>query len=55
MTARADTIASAVIEQFNKLPRKRKPLVRDNGLQEWVPLSGIVAEADGEIICLSLA
>jgi hypothetical protein len=40
----ADQIASLVLEQFDKLPAKRKPAVRDNGIQEWVPLSGIVAK-----------
>jgi len=39
-----DEIAAAVLEEFEKLPAKRKPCVRDNGLHEWVPLSGIVAK-----------
>ena len=39
-----DAIASAVLGEFRKLPAKRKPAVRDNGLREWVPLSGIVVE-----------
>lgn len=55
-TPRANLIARAVISQFNKLPAKRKPTVRDNGLHEWVPLSGIVAEKDGgDLTCLALA
>jgi hypothetical protein len=44
MSDEADTIALAVLEEFSKLPAKRKPAVRDNGLHEWVPLSGIVAK-----------
>lgn len=40
----ADAIASAVLEEFSKLPAKRKPSVRDNGLHEWVPMAGIVAK-----------
>ncbi len=40
----ADGIASAVLDEFEKLAPKRKPAVRDNGLHEWVPLSGIVAK-----------
>jgi len=44
MTIQADAVASAVLSQFQKLPAKRKPSVRDNGLHEWVPLSGIVAQ-----------
>ncbi|PNY25156.1 tRNA-specific adenosine deaminase 1 [Tolypocladium capitatum] len=55
MTSRANLIARAVISQFNKLPSKRKPAIRDNGLHEWVPLSGIVAEQDGNLTCLALA
>ncbi|OIW31371.1 adenosine-deaminase domain-containing protein [Coniochaeta ligniaria NRRL 30616] len=53
--AAADEIASLVLEQFDRLPTKRKPAVRDNGIHEWVPLSAIVAEADGSLKCLSLA
>ncbi|KAK4080493.1 hypothetical protein Trihar35433_1598 [Trichoderma harzianum] len=55
MTSRANLIARAVISQFEKLPSKRKPCVRDNGLHEWVPLSGIVAEKHGILTCLALA
>lgn len=50
-----DEIADVVLEHFKKLPAKRRPQVRDNGLHEWVPLSGIVAEKDGVLTCLSLA
>ncbi|KAK1252652.1 hypothetical protein MKX08_003839 [Trichoderma sp. CBMAI-0020] len=55
MTSRANLIARAVISQFEKLPSKRKPCVRNNGLHEWVPLSGIVAERNGNLTCLALA
>ncbi|VUC33199.1 unnamed protein product [Clonostachys rosea] len=55
MASRANRIALAVLNEFNKLPAKRKPLVRDNGMHEWVPLSGIVAERDGNFQCLALA
>ncbi|KAM4065082.1 adenosine-deaminase (editase) domain-containing protein [Hirsutella rhossiliensis] len=55
MISRANRIAHAVTSQFNELPAKRKPSVRDNGVHEWVPLSGIVAEEDGCITCLALA
>lgn len=55
MTARADCVAQAVLEEFDKLPPKCKPKLRDNGLHEWVPLSGIVAERDGDYKCLALA
>ncbi|OPB38498.1 tRNA-specific adenosine deaminase [Trichoderma guizhouense] len=55
MTSRANLIARTVISQFEKLPSKRKPCVRDNGLHEWVPMSGIVAEKDGILSCIALA
>ncbi|KAJ2902785.1 hypothetical protein MKZ38_000139 [Zalerion maritima] len=42
--ASADNIAQAVLTKFDALPPKRKPTVRGNGIVEWVPLSGIVAE-----------
>jgi tRNA-specific adenosine deaminase 1 len=44
MTVTPDLIASLVQKEFDKLPVKRKPVIRDNGLREWVPLAGIVAE-----------
>ncbi|KAK1641409.1 adenosine-deaminase [Colletotrichum phormii] len=55
MSADPDEIADVVLRQFKKLPAKRRPQVRDNGLHEWVPLSGIVAEKDGVLTCFSLA
>ncbi|KAM3436599.1 hypothetical protein NHJ13734_005015 [Beauveria thailandica] len=51
----ANVIAEAVLAQFSKLPAKRKPKIRDNGLHEWIPASGIVAEKDGIFTCVSLA
>jgi tRNA-specific adenosine deaminase 1 len=39
-----DDIAEVVLQQFNALPSKRKPLARGDGVREWVPLSGIVAQ-----------
>jgi len=57
MTNNADVIASAALEEFAKLPKKRKPAVRDNGLHEWVPLSGIIAKGvmdlSGLLQCIS--
>jgi hypothetical protein len=47
MANEADDIALAVLEEFRKLTAKRKPAVRDNGLREWVPLSGIVVKGKG--------
>jgi len=48
MECESDAVALAVLEQYRKLPAKRKPTVRDNGLHEWVPLSGIVVKG---IVC----
>ncbi|KAH7635005.1 adenosine deaminase/editase [Sordaria sp. MPI-SDFR-AT-0083] len=53
--ADADAIASAVHEEFSKLPAKRKPSVRDNGLHEWVPMAGIVAKGPNGLKCVALA
>ncbi|KAI2610449.1 hypothetical protein GGR54DRAFT_376511 [Hypoxylon sp. NC1633] len=56
MTVTADDIAELVQKQFDALPAKRKPVVRANGLREWVPLAGIVAQGrDGKLQCLALA
>ncbi|KAL7620979.1 hypothetical protein AAE478_008290 [Parahypoxylon ruwenzoriense] len=56
MTVTADDIALLVQKHFDALPAKRKPVVRGNGLREWVPLSGIVAQRKGDTLtCLSLA
>ncbi|AEO65309.1 uncharacterized protein THITE_2112167 [Thermothielavioides terrestris NRRL 8126] len=51
----ADAIASAVLDEFRKLPAKRKPAVRDNGLREWVPMSGIVVKGPDFLKCVALA
>ena len=40
-----DEIADLVLKTFDGLERKRKPLVREGGVKEWVPLSGIVAQS----------
>lgn len=38
-----EDIANVVLKQFDELPSKRKPLNRNGGAREWIPLSGIVA------------
>jgi tRNA-specific adenosine deaminase 1 len=40
-----DAIAEVVLAKFDQLPKKRKPLARADGVREWVPLAGIVAES----------
>ena len=45
----------AILENFHALPQKSKPRTLTNGIQEWVPLSGIVAIGDNDsITCLAL-
>ncbi|KAI1766764.1 adenosine deaminase/editase [Hypoxylon sp. FL1150] len=56
MSATADEIAAQVQKHYDALPAKRKPTVRANGLREWVPMAGIVAEGnDHKLYCLALA
>lgn len=42
MVASEDNIVEAVLGKFEALPARCKPQNRGNGIQEWVPLSGIV-------------
>lgn len=56
MTAAPDAVASCVLDEFDRLPAKRKPQPRGNGTREWVPMSGIVASFDdGSLKCVALA
>ncbi|OTA56828.1 hypothetical protein K449DRAFT_387201 [Hypoxylon sp. EC38] len=56
MTVTADDIAVLVQKHYDALPPKRKPVVRGNGLREWVPLAGIVAQGENdELWSLSFA
>ncbi|KAI9054486.1 hypothetical protein LZ554_001644 [Drepanopeziza brunnea f. sp. 'monogermtubi'] len=50
-----DEIAKAVLDVFDKWPAKRKPLVRSDGVREWVPLSGIVAQGKWGMTCVAAA
>lgn len=52
MEVTGDEIAEIVQAQFDRLPQKRKPQSRGDGLQEWVPLSGIVAQGSTPMINL---
>ncbi len=45
MDISGDAVADLVLRQFDTLPQKRKPLARTDGVREWVPLAGIVAES----------
>lgn len=45
MEVSGDAVAEVVLKAFEKWPTKRKPLTRSDGVKEWVPLSGIVAQS----------
>ena len=51
-----DAIAHAVFDRFNALPAKSKPALQTNGIQTWVPLSGIVITRSNcaDVECVSL-
>ena len=56
MTITPDTIAELVLQQYERLSTKRKPIIRDNGHHEWVPLSGIIAQnKNNKLTCLAFA
>ncbi|KAH8597792.1 adenosine-deaminase [Bisporella sp. PMI_857] len=55
MSISGDKIAQVVLDRFNDLPAKAKPLNRGSGLREWVPLSGIVAQGNHSLTCLAIA
>ncbi|KAG9241731.1 tRNA-specific adenosine deaminase [Calycina marina] len=55
MEVLGDDIALTVLQKFDSLPTKAKPLNRGNGMKEWVPLSGIVASSKHGLTCLALA
>ena len=51
----ADDIARCVLDAYDRLPQKCKPLEREPGSREWVPLSGIVlATGSGSLECVAL-
>ena len=35
-------IATLVHAHFDALPARSKPIIRDDGTREWIPMSGIV-------------
>ncbi|KAL2069002.1 hypothetical protein VTL71DRAFT_15340 [Oculimacula yallundae] len=55
MSISGDEIADVVLKEFEKWPSKRKPLLRNQGVKEWVPLSGIVAQGRNGLACLAVA
>ncbi|KAK0109856.1 hypothetical protein ONS95_002526 [Cadophora gregata] len=55
MDISGDEIADVVLREFGRWPNKRKPLLRNGGVKEWVPLSGIVAQGRNGLTCLAVA
>ncbi|PVH88854.1 adenosine-deaminase domain-containing protein [Cadophora sp. DSE1049] len=55
MDISGDEIADVVLKEFDRWPNKRKPLLRSDGVKEWVPLSGIVAQGRNGLTCLAVA
>ncbi|KAK2627124.1 hypothetical protein QTJ16_003090 [Diplocarpon rosae] len=56
MNISGDEVAEVVLREFDKWPAKRRPLVRSDGVREWVPLSGIVAQVGMRSLeCLAAA
>merc|ERR1711939_420221 len=55
MDISGDEIADVVLREFDSWPNKRKPLLRSDGVKEWVPLSGIVAQGRNGLTCLAVA
>lgn len=43
----ASRIAALVHTYYNGLPSGSKPVVRDNGIAEWIPMSAIVVVKGG--------
>jgi tRNA-specific adenosine deaminase 1 len=44
-------IATLVHSHFDGLPKRSKPVIRDDGTVEWVPMTGIVI-VKGELLSL---
>lgn len=53
--SQADEIARLVIEKYERLPSKGKPLTRSNGVCEWTVLAGIAVQVRGHLECVALA
>lgn len=50
-----DRVVVAILEKFHALSSKSKPRTLTNGVQEWIPLCGIIAIGDNDsITCLAL-
>jgi tRNA-specific adenosine deaminase 1 len=51
----ADNVAQLVLDSYNSLANRGKPIVRSNGVPEWTVLAAIVAQAEGFALIATVA
>lgn len=51
----AERIARVVHAHFDALPARSKPILRDDGTREWIPMCGVVVVRGLYILSLSLS
>lgn len=52
--ALAERIARVVHAHFDALPTRSKPILRDDGTREWIPMCGVVVVRGLYILTLAL-
>ncbi|OJI90224.1 hypothetical protein ASPTUDRAFT_113307 [Aspergillus tubingensis CBS 134.48] len=53
--ALAERIARVVHAHFDALPTRSKPILRDDGTREWIPMCGVVVvRAEEELTCVAV-
>lgn len=52
--ALAERIARVVHAHFDALPARSKPILRDDGTREWIPMCGVVVVRGLYILTLAL-
>ncbi|RAL00964.1 tRNA-specific adenosine deaminase [Aspergillus ibericus CBS 121593] len=45
-----EKIARLVHAHFDRLPPRSKPILRDDGTREWIPMCGVVVVREGDIV-----
>jgi tRNA-specific adenosine deaminase 1 len=43
----ADNVARVVLDSYESLANRGKPIIRSNGVHEWTMIAGVVAQNDG--------
>ena len=51
----ADQVVNAIFDKYRALPAKCKPAVQAGGINQWVPLSGIVLSTSSGSKCECVA